>query len=150
VDTDTLKNTSLRFPVFRDRDPASVHVKSVAFDRLNGASPYEDRTVRDAELFRTFADRAAPLWANWGYEPLLSRGWEVAANIGEAFTAIRVRCEREWGCCNTELTVSRLSQTMAFAHFARHILGDLPRFREVYNAAIRAYREANGICSDNH
>ncbi len=43
--------------------------------------------------------------------------------------------EREWGCHNLELTVSRLSQTEAFARFARHILDDLPRFRESYNAA---------------
>jgi hypothetical protein len=58
--------------------------------------------------------------------------------------------EREWGCRNLELPVSRLSQTGAFARFAKHILGDLPRFREAYNAAIRAYREANGVRSANH
>ena len=58
--------------------------------------------------------------------------------------------ERAWGCDNLELPVSRLSQTEAFALFAKHLLGDLPRFREVYNAAVRAYRAANGIRSANH
>jgi hypothetical protein len=71
-------------------------------------------------------------------------------NISGAFSTMRIRCEREWGCHNLELTVGWLSQTTAFAQFARHILGDLPRFREVYNAAIQAYRAANGIRSDNH
>jgi hypothetical protein len=58
--------------------------------------------------------------------------------------------ERDWGCDNFEFPVSRQSKTDAFARFAAHILRDLPRFREVYNAAIRAYREANGIRSHNH
>jgi hypothetical protein len=147
VDNDTLKSTSLRFPVFRG---PKAHVESVAFDRLNGAAPYEDRQVIDAEMFRAFPDRAAPLWANWGYEPLLPKVWKATGSIGEAFTSMRFRCERDWGCWNVELTVSRLSQTAAFAHFARHILRDLPRFREAYNAAIRAYRQANHIRSDNH
>lgn len=150
VDNDTLKSTAIRFPVFRDRDPSSVHIQALNFDTFAGEVPYEDRTVNGAELFRTFPDRAAPLWANWGFEPLLARHWAGGANIGEAFTALRSERERAWGCHNLELPVSRLSQTRAFAHFAKHLLDDLPRFREVYNAAIRAYRAANGIRSANH
>src|SRR5262245_13399924 len=53
VDTDTLKSTSLRFPVLRDRDPSSVHLESLPFDRLDGEVAYECRPVIDAELFRT-------------------------------------------------------------------------------------------------
>jgi hypothetical protein len=74
----------------------------------------------------------------------------LAGLIGEQFAAVRRRCEWEWGCTNLELPVSRLSGTGAFARFAGHILADLPRFREAYNAAIRAYRQANGIRSTNH
>jgi len=154
VDNDTLKSPSLRFPVFRDRDPKSVHLQSVPFDKLDGESPYEDRSVIDAELFRTFAERAKPLTAGWGYEPLLSRDWPDAdypiATIGEWFTALRTNREHEWGCDNLELPVSRLAGSEAFARFAGHILRDLARFRGVYNAANRAYREANGIRSENH
>lgn len=150
VDNDTLKGTAIRFPVFRDRAPASVHVQALSFDTLAGEVPYEDRTVRDGEQFRTFAERAAPLWADWGYEPLLAKHWAGGANVGESFTAMRVARERAWGCRNRELPVSRLSRTDAFARFARHILGELPRFHEVYNAAIRAYRTANGVRSMNH
>ena len=182
VDHDTLKDTSFRFPVFTHRDPASVRTESLAFDNFAGEVPYEDRTVIDEEQFRTFADRAAPLCANWGYEPLLSRCWASLAsggrkppektsqsqrfgshsgglrpplathaiNIGERFVATRRYFEREWGCHNLEITVSRLSQTEVFAHFVRHIVTDLPRFRKVYNAAIRAYRKTYGIRSANH
>jgi hypothetical protein len=154
VDNDTLKSTSLRFPTFRDGDPVSVRLESVAFDAFRSEVPYEDRGVIDAEALRTFAERAAPLCANWGYEPLLRRTGglrpPLAKNIGDVFTAMRRECERAWGCRNLELPVSALSQTEAFANFSRHILGDLSRFREVYNAAICDYRAANGIRSANH
>ena len=59
VDNDTLKTPSLRFPVFHDHDPGSVHLQSVPFDKLDGETPYEDRSVLDPELFRTFADLIA-------------------------------------------------------------------------------------------
>jgi len=149
VDNDTLKSTSLHFPALPHRGP-KVHLESDAFDTFTGEVPYEDRSVVDAEFFRTFPDRAAPLWANWGYEPLLKSVWQPARNIGDTFTAVRREQEAAWGCRNLELTVSRLSQTEAFARFARSILGDLSRFRDVYNATIRAYRKANGIRSNNH
>ena len=84
--------------------------------------PYEDRAVIDAELFRTFPERAAPLWANWGFEPLCRSVWQDGQNIGEVFAAMRRECERAWGCENLELPVSRLSRTEAFARFAGHIL----------------------------
>ncbi len=159
VDNDTLKSTSLRFPVFTDRDPASVRLESLAFDTFSGEISYEDRGVEDAEhvcVFDSFADRAQALWSNWGYEPLLWRAWHEAVHqdldsrIGERFTATRQHFEREWGCDNLELPVSRLSQTSAFARFAQHILNDLPRFRLAYNTAIRTYRDANSIRSANH
>lgn len=150
VDNDTLKSTAVRFPAVRDHDPTSVHFQALSFDTFAGEVPYEDRAVRDEEQFRTFGERAAPLWAGWGYEPLLARHWTGGSNVGEAFTAMRVERERAWGCRNLELPVSKLAHTAAFARFARHILGDLPRFREAYNAAIRAYRAVNGISSANH
>lgn len=156
VDNDTLKSATLRFPIVHDRDPSSVRLESLAFDTFRGEVPYEDRRVESPGAFDAFADRARPLWQNWGYEPLLPRVWSTVvrraptALIGTRFTAARRHCEREWGCHNLELSVSRLAQTDAFGRFARHILNDLPRFRAAYNAAVRAYREANGIRSANH
>lgn len=151
VDNDTLKSTSLRLPVFQDSDPRSVHLESVAFDTSDEEVPYENRMVRDPELFRTFPARVASLTTNWGYEPLLKSVWyHGKLTVGDRFTGMRVGYEKEWGCENRELSVSRLSQTEAFAHFARHVLADLPRFRDVYNAAIRSYRAENRVRSANH
>ncbi|MCE9567246.1 MAG: hypothetical protein K8U57_35030 [Planctomycetes bacterium] len=154
VDNDTLKSTSIRFPVVSDKWP--VHLESVAFDTFTGEVPYEDRKVIDPAFFDSFAERAAPMWANWGFEPLLATAWHTPvhagpkATIGDRFTTLRHEYEVKWGCHNRELSVSRLSQMEAFRRFAQHILADLPGFRGAYNTAIRTYRDANGIHSKNH
>jgi hypothetical protein len=154
VDNDTLKSTSLRFPVL-DSNPDVVHLESVPFDRFDHEEPYEDRRVHDWDYFRTFAERAAPLWQNWGYEPLLPRVWSdvLTANahtIGERFAATRRKWERAWGCDNLELPISRLAATQSFARFVRQLRADWPRFRVAYNNAVQAYRAAHGIKSRNH
>lgn len=150
VDNDTMKSTALRVPAFTSRDPASVHRESVRFDASANERPYEDRAVLDPELFRTFPQRVGESTQNWGFEPLLMRVWRSGTNVGETFTAMRRECERAWGCTNRELPVSRLAGTESFRQFASHILDDLPRFRECYNAAIRDYRQINGVRSANH
>ncbi|MFO0850144.1 MAG: hypothetical protein U0871_16540 [Gemmataceae bacterium] len=154
ADTDTLKSTSLRLPTWDRFEPGRVHLQSVPFDTFEAEAPYETREPHDPELFRTFADRAAPLWANWGYEPLLPQVWPRVVRcpdtIGGRFARVRRSYEREWGCHNLELPVSRLARTDAFRRFATHILADRERFRAVYNAAVGEYRQAHGIRSANH
>ena len=63
---------------------------------------------------------------------------------------VRRGWERKWGVTNFEVPVSRLAGTRAFAGFVQTVLADLPRFADSYNAAIRAYREANHLRSRNH
>jgi hypothetical protein len=154
ADTDTLKSASLRFPTW-DSDPRHAHLQSVAFDRMEAEQPYETRRVLDPDLFVSFADRVQPLTRAWGYEPILSRVWpqivaHPARTIGEKFARVRRVLEMDWGCNNIELPVSGIAGSEAFARFATHILEDLPRFREVYNRAVQAFREQHGIRSRNH
>jgi hypothetical protein len=157
VDNDTLKSTSLHFPVLSDCG-RKVQLESVPFDIFTGEVPYEDREILDSKVFAEFLPRASAIWRNWGYRPLLADAWQYVdpsghlgcPPLGEQFANLRRRYELEWGCRNWEVSVSLLSETQAFRHFAQHILSDLPRFREVYNAAIRMYREANGVRSANH
>lgn len=168
VDNDTLKSASLRFPDHTGHGPV-VGLESVPFDRVEAEVPYHDRHVLDPECFRTFPDRAAPLWRNWGYEPLLPRVWagggreppvsvEAAAgsrpppavNVGEWFTTMRLERERAWGCENLELPVSLLFWCESYARFVAHLFDDLPRFAAVYNRSVRRYRRANRVRSKNH
>ncbi|MFO0799879.1 MAG: hypothetical protein U0804_20610 [Gemmataceae bacterium] len=150
VDNDTLKTPALRVPYVIGRGPKAVS-DAVPFDRLDGEAPYEDRRIIDPDCFRSFPERVARLTAEWPFTPVLPAVWlPDAVHVGDAFTLMRRRLEGAWGCANLEACVSRVSQTEAFGRFASHILADLPRFAGVYNAAIRAYRVANGISSANH
>jgi hypothetical protein len=147
VDNDTLKSASLPFPEIERRGP-KAHINHVAFDTFAGEVPYEDRSVLNEEMFRTFPERAAPLWANWGFEPLLPHVWNPAANVGEAFTAMRKGVECAWGCCNAELR--HIGNTLAFSNFAVALCKDAKRFSTVYNRAILDYRRRNDIRSIHH
>jgi hypothetical protein len=154
VDNDTMKSAALRVPrvVY---DPRQVTSEAVPFDRFDAEEAYESRRIHDPACFESFADRVATIMQNWGYTPLLQDVWpgvvaDAAETIGRRFTNARHEWERRWGCFNLEMSVSRLAGTESFRRFGAHVLADLPRFANVYNAAIRAYRAANGIDSANH
>jgi hypothetical protein len=158
VDNDTVKATALSVPVFHVPPPSIDEFQpraiTVPFDRWTNEVPYEERTVRDEELFASFPDRVP---RDWGFRPLLEDFWpEVCRHarrtplLGERFAAARRVWERRWGCHNLELPISRLSATEPFAWFGCHLLADLPRFHAIYNACVHAYRRAHGIRSRNH
>lgn len=157
IDTDELKSSGLLFPSSVAEQSARPHPVLVAFDVANSAQPYEERLIHDWELFRTFAERARPLWSDWGFEPLLPRFWDEVVQrghqhrlLGELFAATRRQWERRWGCQNFELPMSRLCRTEVFARFVCDLLAALPRFHAVYNDSIRAYRRRHGLRSRTH
>lgn len=156
VDNDTTKETALRVPVVSD-DPKAVTAETVPFDHDGTDLPFEEYRVADRGLFDSFPDRLAALTRSWGYEPLAMPTWPTlraevdrGATLGEAISRVRRSWERKWGVTNLELPVSRLAGTRAFGLYVQAILTDLVRFRDCYNAAIRAYREANHLRSHNH
>jgi hypothetical protein len=156
VDNDTAKGTAIRVPAVSD-DPGAVNAEPLPFAHDGGDVPYEEYRIVDRSLFDSFPDRLSALTRSWGYEPLAIPTWPAlqaevnrGAVLGEAVSRVRRGWERKWGVTNFELPVSRLSGTRAFAGFVQTILADLPRFVDDYNAAIRAYREANHLRSRNH
>lgn len=156
VDNDTVRGTAVRVPVVAD-DPTAVTADAVPFDRDGGHVPYEEYGVADRGRFAAFPDRLGELTASWGHEPLAVPTWPAlraevdrGITLGEAVSRVRRGWERNWGATNFELPVSRLAATRAFAGFVHTVLADLPRFADSYNAAIRAYREANHLRSRNH
>jgi hypothetical protein len=158
VDNDTVKSVSLLVP------PVSVPLPparscprqrlALPFDRSQEETPYEERRVVDEELFASLPARLPGLW---GYEPFLPRFWSEVLRqaprtplLGERLAAARRAWERRWGCHNLELPVSLLCATPAFAWFASHLLLHLPRFQQLYNQVVQAYRRRHGIRSPRH
>ncbi len=157
VDNDTTKTTSLRFAVLDGPAPEDVHLHSLPYDRFEGEVTYEQRLVVDAELFRSFPERAAPITAKWNYRPILPEFWAEMLRqyrrtpiLGEIVAATRRFWERRWGCHNLELPLSRMCATNAFQRFARHLMSDLSRFHALYNDCLAEYRQRNHIRSRNH
>jgi hypothetical protein len=155
VDNDIVKSTFLRLPAPPTPDAPLPHLVRVPFAEWHGEAPWEERTVQDAALFDSFADRALAVLRPWGYEPLLGPFWADVRRpagwpIGERFAAARRKLERAWGCHNLELPISALCRTEAFGSFACGLLADLPRFHGPYNAVVREYRARHGIRSRNH
>ena len=157
ADNDVPKTKSLRFPAWEGSDPIGAHSVVVPYDRYPGVGSFEEQVVIDKPFFASFAERAEPLWRNWGFTPMLPEAWAEMLRhrfrtplLGERFAAARRAFERRWGCHNLEVPLSRLCGTEAFARFALHLLADLPRFREVYNASLHEYRVANNLRSPSH
>jgi hypothetical protein len=90
-------------------------------------------------------------------DPILHEFWPrvlmrrtSADNVGLLFALARHELEKAWGVANFEVPWSAVCQTESFLWFASHFLAQLPRYREVHNAALVAYRRAHGIRSSNH
>jgi hypothetical protein len=158
VDNDAVKSVGLHVPLVRVPLPrveqSTPRLASIPFDRFAADASYEEHVVQDEALFADFPNRVP---TDWGFSPMLGGFWRMVLQhsqrtklLGERFAAARREWERRWGCQNVEVPVSRVSQTEAFAWFACHLLADLPRFQEVYNASVHAYRETHGIRSRNH
>jgi hypothetical protein len=137
--------------------PADAHRIALPYDRWQGESPYEERTVLDETLFASLPERAAALTHEWPFVPLLSEFWREVLRrrdstplLGQRLALARRAFERRWGCGQAELPLSRVCQGEAFAWFACHLALHACRLRDVYNAAVRDYRRRYGIRSTFH
>ncbi len=157
VDNDTGKSASLRVPQLAADGTPWPHVVNVPIDRWTGEVPYEERTVRDEAFFASLPSRVEPFTRGWPFKPMLEQFWQEVLRqarrtllFGERLVAARRSVERRWGCHNLELPVSILCRTESFAWFACHLLGNLARFHDVYNACVHDHRHRYRIRSRNH
>ena len=160
VDNDNIKTTSLTIPTWpadNAGEPGGYCLEKIPFDDWQGDMPYEECKVHDQELFASLPARAARLTDSWGFQPLLGDYWsEVMRHrdrtplLGERLVAGRRALERQWGCENLEVPVSRLCETEPFAWFLAHMFAEVGRFHSIYNDVVRAYRQANGLRSRSH
>lgn len=168
VDNDTLPGTRLIVPSGPRERPV---LDTIPVDAERPAQPWEEARVLDRELFESFAGRAANALAPWGVRPMAIDLWQDAiagahltasdpsnrpanefpgGSLRDAFTTIRHRLENRWGLYNLEVPLSHLCQLDPFLWFTGHILAQLPRFRETYNAALGQYRRINRVRSRTH
>ncbi|HEX5446467.1 MAG TPA: hypothetical protein VFW87_21800 [Pirellulales bacterium] len=154
IDTDTLKDPSLRVPGGSVDSPAA---QNIAFDDRDEAVPFAGRTIRNRQRFESFGHRACEWLRPLVPDPLLQSFWpRVVArsretdNLGECLAQARHQLEGEWGVETLELPQSHVCQFESFHWFAAHLLAHLPRFAEVYNRAVADYRRQHGIRSLNH
>jgi hypothetical protein len=158
VDNDAVKTTSLHFPVTQDPLPPITQFQpyraTEPFDSPATGEPYEERLVRDEQLFASLPTRVA---LGGRFTPLLQEYWRHALrdarltnHLGERLAIARRQLERKWGCDNLEVPVCVICQTGPYAFFASDLLLNLPRFHAAYNDSVHEYRKRYGLVSTSH
>src|SRR3954463_11268971 len=74
IDSDTCRSASIRVPNGSISEP---HLEAVAYDEPMAEVPHEERRIRDAATFRTFAERSAALIGPFVQNPLVSELWPL-------------------------------------------------------------------------
>ena len=82
--------------------------------------------------------------------PLVARRAAAGTNLGECLSQARHLQEERWGAKSLELPQSRICALPVFHRFTAHLLTELPRLRDVYNAAVAEYRQAHHVRSLAH
>jgi hypothetical protein len=149
IDGDACRRTALRVPTGSTEVP---RLASIEFDGPAEEVPWEERTIVDKGLWRSFAERVRRDTSSLLPERMLDAWWHTAVERGEATGRIgaslaqaRHLAELQWGQQNLELPQSAMCQTVAFRRFACHVLGHLPQFVEAYNGGLEQYRRVHGI-----
>jgi len=154
IDTDAARRTAILVP---HGTPARPRVTPIAMDEATPAVPYEERRVIRRDLFESFGQRVEEQIASLVPDPLIRRYWSVACgraretgNLGAAVAQARHWMEGQWGFSTLEIPESRVCASEPFRWFLAHVLAELPRFRRVYNQALREYRREHRIRNVAH
>lgn len=154
IDSDTLKEAALRVPSGSVETPIAV---KVPFDEPTAEIPYEERNIVDVEQWSSFGTHASDTIRPLVPNPLLTEYWprvlarsRETMNLGECLAQGRHQLEGDWGLATLEVPQSRICCLEAFHWFTAHLLAQLPRFWEIYNAAVDEYRAVNHVRSANH
>ncbi|RLT03014.1 MAG: hypothetical protein DWI21_16230, partial [Planctomycetota bacterium] len=162
VDNDAVSSTRIAVPV---GSREASRIESIPFDADAGAVPWEEATLLDETLFRTFTDRVSAALACWPIEPMLSEIWpaaierlspmEPAASVplprlSDLLTIVRREAERRLGLNNLELPISQLCETESFAWFVCSLLNDPQRTHAIYNEVVAEYRRVNRVHNRQH
>ena len=163
VDSDAAKTLFIGVPRLnsvsakRQIDPNQVTMTTIPIGRWKPEIPYEELAVADESKFAGVEGEVVPMLKDWGLDSIFESFWREAIRqgertdlLGERLAAARRNFERRWDCHNLEIPLSRVCQTEGFAWFACHLLAHLPRFHQVYNNSLHAYRKRYHLKSRSH
>lgn len=155
VDNDLCRSNSIRVPTQLKAGVAST--ANVPFDTIRDSIPWELRSLNDRDVWESFPARVSEQLHPSAQAPLLHDMWPQASeslkrhgNLGLAIAEGRHKLEAEAGLQSLEVPLSQLVGTRAFARFSIQLLGELPRFQDVYNGQRELYRAAHRIRNDAH
>ncbi len=155
VDNDLCRSAAIRVP--GKGASQSIVAQSVPFDTQRDSVPWELRLRDSADCWNRFPDAVAGSLLPTIREPLLAQLWPDATEavresnrIGLAIAQARHQLEGRVGLQTLEVPLSQLVSTRAFARFSIQLLGQLPRFQDVYNEQLLRYRTAHRIRSRAH
>ena len=154
IDSDTVKGTSLPVPGGSIDEP---RVEAIPLDAPGSPVPFEERKILDRQTFDAFGSRVAGRIGTLVGDPLIQKFWPLVLGraaetdrLGDCLAQARHQLEGQWGVRTLEIPQSRVCEGAAFRGFIAHVIAELPRFREAYNAAVQEYRRAHGIRNAAH
>lgn len=156
VDNDLVSSTAVKVPQGTRSNPC---FSDISFDDSIKKKPWEETSIQNEELFRTFADRVDEALAVWPDlpAPLLRNIWPAAVahmqktdRLADCLAAARHAQEQRWGIENLELPISRMCQTGPFLWFACHLFKNAHAFRSTHNEVLSEYRKVNRVRSKTH
>ena len=156
VDNDLVSSTSIKVPQGTRSNPC---FSDISFDDSIKKKPWEETSIQNEELFRSFADRVDEALAVWPDlpAPLLRNIWPAAVahmqktdRLADCLAAARHAQEQRWGIENLELPISRMCQTGPFLWFACHLFKNAHAFRSTHNEVLSEYRKVNRVRSKTH
>lgn len=154
IDADAFKTHELPVPV---RVAGRVTRHLIPFDVAAAPTVHEERRVVDSALFASFGERVAAELRPLVAEPWIKSVWprivaraKITGHIGSAFAQTRHQLEGELGLSTFEVPQSVFCTQPVFHHFVAHLIAERHRFRDVYNQAIRDYRQRHHLRSASH
>lgn len=157
IDNDLCRAPAVRVLTRGAEGAEALRTENVLFDAPGPPVAWECRPLADTATFDSFPQRVRQALIDEVRQPLVEPLWKYAreasrrtGRLGLAIAQARHSLEGELGLRTLELPLSGLCSQPSFARFSLELLGQLPRFRDVYNQQRAAYRNANHVRSESH
>lgn len=153
VDNDLCADVSVLCPQLID---TKASLRRVKFDDPDVAMPFEMKQIKNRDRFESFAGRLSEAVEDVVSAPIIHSLWPEVQSISKPLAlpariaAGRHRLEQKHGLQTLELPVGVLASSRSFAMFVQRLVNESKRFLEIYNDALRDYRNVNRIRSRSH